>query len=307
MVCDILVSPVSRSVFDRDGMETGAVVLCPGGDALNVSINLAKLGLEARIAGCVGGDAFGDFILGEAVRHGVDTSGVLTNAKCTGTSVVLIEEGGERHFVYHYGGNALFSATSVTGALLEGCRCLSINSLFSLPALEGPGLDDLEELLVRAKRRGILTVMDVTGAPSREKWPVLARLLPQLDYFLPSESEAASLSNQNNAADMARLFLDAGCGCVVIKCGGRGAYADDGKEAFFTDAFPVNQADATGAGDAFVSGFIYGLSRGAPLETCVRYGCAEGALCVTGIGAITATPNKETLEKWCHQTAPGAI
>jgi sugar/nucleoside kinase (ribokinase family) len=308
MVCDILASPLSREVFDRDSVRVGPVSIGTGGDALNAAVNLAKLGLDVRVAGCVGEDPFGDILLREASRHGVDTTGVRRTGSCgTAVSIVLIEKTGERHFVYHGGGNDLFEASMITGGMLQGIDCLCINSLFDLPALEGSS--GLAELLAKARSLGILTALDVTGNPDRKKWPALAEVLPHLDYFLPSENEAAALTGLSDPAAMAEAFLAAGCGHAVVKCGERGAYIagrtpgghSTVKGGCFVGSFPVKQVDATGAGDAFVAGFIYGLSRGLPPDECARYGCAAGALCVTGIGATAATPTEEGLHQFLKQ------
>jgi sugar/nucleoside kinase (ribokinase family) len=270
-----------------------------GGDALNVVINLSKLGLKAKITGCIGKDTFGDILLNEASRHGVDTADINRTGVCgTGASIVLIDETGERHFVYHGGGNNLFTASMVTDGMLKDVDCLCINSFFGLPAMEGPGLPVLKALLLKARNSGVLTVMDVTGNPDREKWPSLAEVLPYVDYFLPSEDEAAALTNLSDPTAMIAAFLEAGCGNAIVKCGARGAYISGctGKEGpvgranSFVRSFPVKQVDATGAGDAFVAGFVYGLSRGISLHKCVQYGCAVGALCVTGVGATSTTP-----------------
>ena len=51
-------------------------------------------------------------------------------------------------------------------------------------------------------------------------------------------------------------------------------------------ALKVRAVDATGAGDAFDAGFLAGLLRGMPLEKASRLGCAAGACCVAGAGAI---------------------
>jgi sugar/nucleoside kinase (ribokinase family) len=43
--------------------------------------------------------------------------------------------------------------------------------------------------------------------------------------------------------------------------------------------------DSTGAGDLFVSGFLYGLLRGALLDECAELGCLAGAAATQSVGA----------------------
>ena len=49
----------------------------------------------------------------------------------------------------------------------------------------------------------------------------------------------------------------------------------------------VVAVDATGAGDAFLSGFIYGIYKGYPVEECLRFGNITGGYCVQGVGCLT--------------------
>ena len=51
MVMDIIASPVGREVFERDTVYPDKIAYSAGGDALNVAINLAKLGAKVAIAG----------------------------------------------------------------------------------------------------------------------------------------------------------------------------------------------------------------------------------------------------------------
>ena len=54
-------------------------------------------------------------------------------------------------------------------------------------------------------------------------------------------------------------------------------------------------ADSTGAGDAFLAGFIYGLINDAPLSTCIAYGNITGGKAVTAVGALSAYVTEDEL------------
>ena len=62
-------------------------------------------------------------------------------------------------------------------------------------------------------------------------------------------------------------------------------------------AVDVNAIDTTGAGDAFTSGFLYGVLRGLPLARCARVGCLAGAAAVQTVGAELLPSS----QKWLHQ------
>ena len=48
--------------------------------------------------------------------------------------------------------------------------------------------------------------------------------------------------------------------------------------------YPMEFVDASGGGDAFDAGFIFGLLNGMSTEDCLRYASALGASCVRAVG-----------------------
>lgn len=117
----------------------------------------------------------------------------------------------------------------------------------------------------------------------------IAPCLPYTDYFLPSYEEARMLAGgRDDPAEIAMFLQDAGAKVVGLKMGERGSYlrAADGTEVR-VPILPVTAVDGTGAGDAYVAGFLAGLLRGWSLEECARFANAVGACCVTAMGATT--------------------
>ncbi len=80
------------------------------------------------------------------------------------------------------------------------------------------------------------------------------------------------------------------CKTVVCTASERGAYVAEGADRIHVPAFPAEVVDATGAGDLFASGFLWGLVRGHDLESCARFGCAAAAEVIGHIGARPETP-----------------
>lgn len=100
MVCDTLLRPVDRDVLSRDCTMIEKPVQACGGDALNTAIGLSRLGIPAVMAGRVGDDLNGRFILDQCRKLGIDVSHVVTDpVYATASSFALIEENGERHFL----------------------------------------------------------------------------------------------------------------------------------------------------------------------------------------------------------------
>jgi hypothetical protein len=60
--------------------------------------------------------------------------------------------------------------------------------------------------------------------------------------------------------------------------------------------YEVQQVDATGGGDAFVAGFVFGRLQGRSVDECLKLGSALGASCVQSPGATTGVFRAPELE-----------
>ena len=77
MVCDIIIKPVGKNVFEVDSTRLDTLKITSGGDSLNAAINMAKLGIRVGLVGKVGNDVFGEFLINEAQKQGVITEGII--------------------------------------------------------------------------------------------------------------------------------------------------------------------------------------------------------------------------------------
>ena len=78
-----------------------------GGCAANTGIALGKLGIPTRIVGRVGQDGFGEFMIHELERHGLETRGVVRDpAVNTSATMVMVHSDAERSFLHYRGANA---------------------------------------------------------------------------------------------------------------------------------------------------------------------------------------------------------
>jgi len=91
LVADVIARPVDGLPRDGSLDVVDEIGLRGGGCALNTASALVKLGLSATIAGKVGADAFGEFILGVADQRGIDRRAVVRDqASSTSATVVLV-------------------------------------------------------------------------------------------------------------------------------------------------------------------------------------------------------------------------
>jgi sugar/nucleoside kinase (ribokinase family) len=273
-----------------------------GGCASNTAVDLQKIGIETAVIGKVGNDGFGTFVINEMKRNGVNVKGVVeSNGSATSASVVSINSDGERSFLHHLGANAEFSNSDIDFSIIDNSKILFIAGSLLMPSFDG---DPAAAVLKKTKDSGIVTVMD-TAWDSTGKWmQKIKPCLPFIDYFIPSFEEAAMISGKNNPVDIADLFISEGVKTAVIKMGSKGCYIKNCTgEQYFIEAFKnIKAIDTTGAGDAFVAGFITGIAKGWDLKTCGTFANAAGACCVMSIGATSGIKKLDEIHTFINNS-----
>lgn len=292
LVADLVAKPVEK------WPEHGRLELVPnmelhvGGCAANTGGTLAKLGLKVGLFGKVGEDGLGDFIVNRMKSLGVDVSGVKRDSLAnTSASMVMVDGAGERSFLHHLGTNARFSIEDMDPSLLKQAKILHVAGSFVLPSLDG---EPTAQILRRARENGMITSLDTVWDPSGRWMSLIEPCLPHLDYFLPSLAEARAIAGSNSPEDVASALHGLGVTTVALKMGEQGSFVSHKGSGFYMPPFQVETVDGTGAGDAYVGGFLAGVLQGLSLEETARLASATGALCVTAMGAIQGIP---TLEK----------
>jgi len=308
LVADIFVPPLAALPEAGQLLATDDFLIDTGGCAANVAVGLAKLGAAAAVAGKVGKDTFGDFIVQDLAGKGIDTSHV-ARSEVAGTSktVILPVVGQDRRFIHTFGANADFSVSEIADSLSAATRILYLGGYLILPGVRP---DALADLLRSVKERGIRTILDVAvpragGArvPTEGGWEALDPVLPHVDYFLPNDEEAQALTGEKDPRWQAERFLEAGCGTAIITQGDRGTLLMDAGRVLEAPVFPVEYVDGSGAGDAFAAGFLFGLYEGWPAEETLRFASAVGASACRRLGCTTGVFTREEAEAFLRRHA----
>ena len=292
LVADVIARPVDRVPDSGSLALVGEIVLRGGGCALNTGTALTRLGLSVACAGKVGGDAFGDFVIGLLDERGVDRSLVARDASLpTSATVVLVDEAGERTFLHVPGANGTVGADELDLDRVLAARALHVAGALVMPALDG---EPTATLLAEAQRRGVTTSLDTVWDATGE-WSRLEPSLPHLDLLCLSHAEALALSGEREPEDAAAWARARGAGTVAITLGADGCYAEDDEFAGRVAAPRVEAVDATGAGDAFAAGMIYARLQGWPLERASVFANRVGAAATTAVGAAEGLPRIEVV------------
>jgi sugar/nucleoside kinase (ribokinase family) len=261
--------------------------LVVGGTSSITACGAAQLGLRAAIAGVVGDDLFGRFMLDELARSGVDTRPIVTAAgRATGLSTVLVEPG-DRATLTFQGTIGALEPAMVPDELLAGARHVHSGGYF----LQGAAAF-LGDVFQRARAAGATTSLD-PGADPDGCWDGgLAGLLPHLDHLLPNAAEACALTGLESVEEAALRLADAGP-AVLVKCGADGVLAAAGGEVYRVPALPVEVVDTIGAGDSTDAGWLAGVLNGWPVERAARLAAVCGSLSARAAGGTAAQPTLE--------------
>ncbi|MDD3139847.1 MAG: carbohydrate kinase family protein [Lachnospiraceae bacterium] len=303
MVCDTILGPVPEDILNKDCAMINEPVLSCGGDALNTAIGLAKLSCDVAIAGKIGNDANGKYLLDVCRKNGVDIKGVVTsNEFPTACSYALVDTKGERHFLSEISMFNAFSHRDIDKSLIAMADVFYIGSLLAMKQMDEEGI---EEIFKIAKQKGAITVMD--AAINDFENPDLQLILPKIfnftDIFFPSISEASYMAGSDNIEEIVKWFLQFNLKYLGIKLGSKGCFVTDFTSQKFIPCpkgLPV--VDTTGAGDSFMAGLVCALVHGKDFFEAARFGTVIGSFNVGKKGATVGIPTyKEAMEfyeKW---------
>ena len=295
-VMDITAKPIGQREEWKEKQRIEDIRIQTGGDAANQSVHLAALGWEPGLIACVGTDTNGKMLRAALENRGVDTSLVRETAEYpTGTAMVLVDEQGERHTFSVKGAHSMLDEQALPDALPQGCRAISLASLFSMPLLEERGL---LTFLQKAREKGILIFADLAADKLGKGLEGIRPFLPLIDYFLPSRYDVLEMTGCSTAQEAAKGFLDGGTGQVVIKCGARGCYCAGTQYTGWIPAHPVDPVDTTGAGDCMVAVFLARILAGDGVEAACRYACQAASYSTLFLGASSVELSDEAIRRF---------
>lgn len=294
MMADLVAYPIGEVRLETDYHAMDSFWVKTGGDAHNNAVDMARLGNTVSYIGRVGNDLFAGNCLASLRAAGVNTEYVVYSETAEqAKSLILMGEGGSRTFYQNFGTSGEFCFEDIDLRALEGVDVLQIGGTFHMKKFDGAGA---VKLLKLAKEMGITTSLDVTMDRSGRWNKLLEPYYPYLDYFMPSIEQAVEITGKDSLSEMADFLVKRGVGNVIIKAGTRGSYFKNRRTAFSCGCYKVpDVVDTTGAGDAFVSGMLTALGRGASPEECMIFATACSAHVIQAVGATTGMKSYEEI------------
>jgi sugar/nucleoside kinase (ribokinase family) len=282
---DGLPSP-EKAIFPKSDSYHG------GGAASNTAVWLAALGVKVKLTGnVIGHDAYGGWIM-EGLRNqpNIDLSLVEQRAGVTTPFTrAIVTPDGERSFLIFWYPQA--PKISLTKEMLDGVRYVALD-LYG-----GPERLDTAQLAIES---GVSTAIGDVIWPDHPVLPFTS-IATNSGPFIRQSFPGADIRQH------ARKLQSISKGIVIITDGPQMVHALDAQGNGFTIQPPATTAvDATGAGDAFRSGLLYGLLRGFDLPRSLCWAVAAGSLKVKNLGAATTLPDFREIEALANslQTEP---
>lgn len=235
-----------------------------GGGAANVAVALAADGHYVELVGPFSTDATGEVLLAELRRRGVGTSRSFRVTAPTPRALILLDSGGERTIV---GVDEAFSR--------DVYPLTELPELGRLDAIYVETYHRFPPAIVRAGPKTLL----MTAPPSGNERPWPADILVGSEHDFPADWRAAPYEHARQVAGKRLQW-------AILTLGERGADAHGPGGRVHVDAVPIEQVNATGAGDAFAAGLLSALLAGQPIEEAMRQAARRSAAAVASLESI---------------------
>jgi sugar/nucleoside kinase (ribokinase family) len=279
-------------------MEYGAKIVVDvvaseiAGSAPNVAIGLARMKLKTAVFSNMGIDGTRELAIKKLEEEGVSTKFIhIIKGEQSSYSVVLNFKGEKTLLTSHIRHAYHFPKR------LDHAKWVYVGEM-------GLGYDKLfKDVASYVKRHKVSLALNPGTIQIKEKKSVLFDLIKTAHILFVNREEARALTGieRTEMHHLAPALWKLGPKISVITDGKNGAYSFDGKNLMFCPVFPGKRIEATGAGDAFATGFIGALLHKQPVHEGLRWGSVNAASVVGKIGPtaglLTASQIRSRLKK----------
>jgi len=263
-----------------------------GGQTASAMVALQRLGFKTAYAGRFGSDPEGQFGLASLKAEGVniERAEVVEGATTQIAFIIIDARNGERTIVWDRHDGLAYKPD-------ESPKDFgSLGRVLHLDAHDPPAC---VRVATDAKNSGGIVSADIDNI-----YDGLPELLPLIDLLITSKEFPHRLTGiSDERASLIEVKARYGCALVGMTKGVAGALVLCEDRFIESPAYaaPGGCRDTTGAGDAFHSGFLYGLLSGEDLETSLKYGNAVAAMKCSALGGRTSLPTRSELHEFLSQ------
>ncbi|KAI7727450.1 hypothetical protein M8C21_024058 [Ambrosia artemisiifolia] len=243
-----------------------------GGSLSNTLVALARLGghamggaaLNVAMAGSIGSDPLGGFYRTKLRRANVSFLSAPVKDGTTGTVIVLTSSDAQRTMLAYQGTSSYIKYDSSMESIISKTNILVIEGyLFEFPDT----IKTIKKICQVARDNGALVAVTASDVTCIERhyddfWEIMENYA---DIVFANSDEARSFCHfsAEESPISATRYLSHFVPLVSVTDGQRGSYIGVKGEALYIPPSPCTPVDTCGAGDAYASGILYGLLRGA--------------------------------------------
>jgi ribokinase len=267
-----------------------------GGKGANQAVMARLLGARVAMVGCLGDDQYREMTLANFNRLGIDTTHVHRTEGSSGVAPIWVEPDGTNRIIVIPGANFSLTPEQAATAVSQIPDPEVVIGQFEIPQIVTAAA------FTAARDRGAITVLN--PAPAAE---IAADLLAVTDWLIPNRVEFSSIAGFE-ATEHHRLseFAERLGIRLAVTLGEHGAaLVEAGGHVIEAEPPSVSAIDTTGAGDAFVGAFAFGLAAGLNEQRSVRLACLCAADSVTRPGTQASFPSDQRCRRLLEVAAQG--
>lgn len=258
-------------------------VLMLGGSVANTTAGVVMLGGKAGFCGKVGDDEYGELYINKTKECGVTTDIVISEGR-TAQAITLITPDAERSFIVHLGVAGKLSHTDIIQDHIARAKFLHVSGYVLEPKESRKACIQAMEY---AKLHGVKISIDLSekNLVTRMKDALEWILKTYADIVFANEDEAKAFTGKDpeDALEELSNIVD----IAIVKIGKEGSIikTNKDKKKIRIKSFLVEAVDATGAGDMYAAGVLYGLSQEFDLKSSALIGSYAASKIVQIVGA----------------------
>ncbi|MCT4640566.1 MAG: adenosine kinase [Bacteroidales bacterium] len=235
--------------------------IASGGSAANTINGLASLGVDVCFLGKVGNDELGALFAEDMAKNNIHPR-LFLGSEPTGRATALISKDSERTFATYLGSAIELTADDLSEEDFEGYH------FFHVEGYLVQNNELIEQSMKIAKSKGLTVSLDLASYNVVEdNYDFLHRLVENyVDIVFANEEEAKAFTGEH--PEEALNIIAEKSDIAVVKTGSKGSLVKCNGNVVTIDPIKVNSIDTTGAGDMYAAGFLYGLTKGLPLNKC---------------------------------------
>jgi len=253
----------------------------PGGKGANQAVAAGKLGGNVSFIGACGDDNFGDILLSNLKKEGVNTKNIHRVKENTGIASITVETDGDNRIIVVPGANH-----SLTPKIITKHADIIKNASVLLLQLEIP-INSVEKAIELGDKFDTTIILD--PAPTQK---LNSEIYNKIDYLLPNEGELENLLDNNNLNLDEKIdeLLELGVSNLILTKGKDGITVYNKNNTMNYSSLKVNTVDTTAAGDAFAGALAYSLQRNWNEDKIYKFANKVAAISVTNLGAQSSLP-----------------